>query len=80
MPTPLSSLPPLPRIPSQPRMTECEAFIGGMWRKITAEQALATNEHGGRCIHCKEPVRVHKASSDRMAAHFEHRDRNVSAR
>jgi hypothetical protein len=70
-------LPRLPRIPAKPKMTTAEANIGGTWRVITVQQALDTVETDARCIECHEPVRAHKASVNGMAAHFEHRDKNV---
>lgn len=59
-------------------MTVCEANIGGNWRIITTEQAIATNEQDGRCVECKTPVRVHRAAKNGTAAHFEHRDKDVN--
>jgi len=34
----------MPGKPSTPKMTTCEANIGGTWRTITAEQAIPTNK------------------------------------
>lgn len=46
------------------------------WRAIDVAEALKTNQRRGRCVGCHEPVRVHRASRNGMAAHVEHLRRN----
>jgi hypothetical protein len=56
-----------------PKSVEC--FVGN--RRVAIGEALATQEKGGRCVECREPVLPHKQSSDgKHGAHFEHRRRN----
>jgi hypothetical protein len=46
------------------------------WQTLTVIEALDRNERRGRCVECKEPVRIHRAGRNGMAAHAEHLSRN----
>lgn len=58
------------------KSTSLEVQRGGRWETLTASEAIEGGDRRGRCIECLEPVRVHKASSNGMAAHVEHLRRN----
>jgi hypothetical protein len=59
-----------------PRSTEIEIEIGGQWKRMNVEDALAINERYGRCWKCHEPARAHAKAKNGAAAHVEHRARN----
>ena len=46
------------------------------WQTLMIIDAIERNERRGRCVECKEPVRVHRAGRTGMAAHAEHLKRN----
>jgi hypothetical protein len=46
------------------------------WQTLTVIEAIEGNERRGRCVEYKEPVRVHRAGRNGMAAHAEHLKRN----
>ena len=60
------------------KSTFLEVFTIRGWIVLSVDDALATNQRRGRCIECKEPARVHRASSNGMAAHVEHLTRNAN--
>ena len=63
-----------------PKMTVC--VFGD--KEIDIEMALDVRDQSRRlrgkldlkCVECNKPVRAHKESSNGMAAHFEHFERN----
>ena len=50
----------------------CDVF---RWAVIDVDEALR-NDALKRCVECKQPVRLHKARTDGMAAHFDHVTKN----
>jgi len=46
------------------------------WQTLTVADAIERNERRGRCVECKNPVRVHRTGRNGMAAHAEHLKRN----
>jgi hypothetical protein len=61
-----------------PKSADLEVNRGGAWKRISVQEAIDSNERGGRCTECHKPVRVHKASvSGKPAAHVEHLNRNL---
>jgi hypothetical protein len=47
---------------------------------LTVVEAIDRNERRGRCLECREPIRVHRAGRNGMAAHAEHLKRNPECR
>jgi hypothetical protein len=58
------------------KSTIFEVERAGTWTILQVAEALDRNERHGRCVECKESVRVHRASNNGMAAHVEHLKRN----
>lgn len=65
-----------------PLSETCQFDIKGETKVFTAHQAIEWRDKhdsfSGSCIECGERVRVHRASKNGMAAHFEHIDGNES--
>ena len=55
------------------KSTSLEVSTRDGWRVLSVDH---TNQRRGRCLECKEPVRVHRAAVNGMAAHVEHLKRN----
>ena len=62
-----------------PKSTVCKVKIGGKWKRIKIDDALAMDKLRWLCINikCGKPVRPHRRSKNgKQAAHFEHLNRN----
>ena len=66
-------VPPMPRIPHQPKILEAYVMRFGQREKITVEQALERKEQYAHCPECDGLLRPHRKGRNGMGAHFEHR-------